>query len=317
MRQVPNNQWESANSGIKSSPEPIPLSLSIPGNYSVTTQGGPVLLSPSIARFQISPPIVVPRDCSCSLIAASFTFSQPNIAPRGVVPGIINGNNRISIAWNGGALTDYTLPLGLYSLADVQLALNQIAVAQGWMVGATELFILTGIAATQKAILSLNPAALTGGVFPAGGVQISFVNPGVLGFNDSIGPVLGFPTAGLGSVINIPGGGAAIVSTPAPNVANFANISSYNLYISILKNSYLNGSTGQLLYSFPIGAYTPNSVVSYQPTLRFPVQCDSNSYSTIDVWTTDQAGNPLPWVYYQSPFSFSCLISKNKADGSI
>lgn len=315
-----NQQWQVNSSGIVAAPEPIPLSFSVPTGYSQTLAGGPNLVGRSRVQFQMSPPVSIPKDCNCFLTSASFTFSQPNVAPVGAVPGITTGNNRITIAFGGGPSVDYTVPLGLYSLTDMQLALNQIARDQGWLATAGDLFILTGISATQKVIFSLNPAPLFGAVFPVGGIVISFANPGVAGLNNSMGPLLGFPTAGAGSTFTAPGTApfnAQIFSQPAPNVANFANISAYNLYVSFLKNSYQNGSTGQLLYSFPIGAYAPNSVVAFQPSLSFPVQCASNSYSTIEIWTTDQAGNELPWEYYQSPFAFSCLISKNKPNGSL
>lgn len=312
-----NQQWQVNSSGIVAPPEPIPLSFSVPTGYTQTVAGGPILVGRSRVQFQMAPPIIIPKNCNCFLTSASFTFSQPNVAPANTVPGITTGNNRITITFDAGPTVDYTVPLGLYSLADMQVALNQIARDNGWIVNPADLFLLTGIAATQKAIFSLNPAALMGGTFPAGGITVSFVNPGVAGLNNSMGPLLGFPTSGAGSSFSAPGGSSAVFSQPAPNVANFANISAYNLYVSFLKNSYQNGATGQLLYSFPIGAYTPNSVIAFQPSLHFPVQCAANAYSTIEIWTTDQAGNELPWEYYQSPFAFSCMIGKNKLDGSL
>lgn len=322
-----NNMWQVNNSGIKANNAAVPLSFSIPAEYSQTISGGPILTSPSRVTFQLAPPLIIPKDCNCSLTSASFCFSQPNVA--GVNDNVFNiagGNNRISIAFNPGAppifpgdYTDYTIPLGLYSVTDLQLALNQIARTEGWITTATDLFILTGISATQQVIFSMNPAAFPpGNAFPAGGIYVSFGNPGNSGFNDSMGNLLGFtPITTSGPTFNAPGGETALFSVSAPGVSNFANISSYNLYISFLNNSYQNGLIGQLLYSFPIGAFTPNSVVSYQPTLRFPVQCQSSEYSTVDIWTTDQNGAQLPLKYYQSPFSFSCMVAKNKPDGSI
>lgn len=289
----------------------IPIYFSIPAEYTSTQNNGPLLVNPSRVTFSINPPIKIPADHSCHLTSASICFSQPNVAGAlDQVASISNGNNRITITYNGIGPADYLIPLGLYSVTDVELALNQIARDNGWVTGTTELFILTGISATQKIIFSVNPGALSGGVFPAGGIIIEFINPSpATGLNNSMGPLLGFP--GSSPAIVIPGGGNTIFSVNAPNAANFANISAYNLYVSFLGNSYQNGSIGQLLYSFPIGSYTPNSVFQYQPSLKYPVPCQPNTYSTIDVWTTDQSGNLLPWKYYQSPFSFSCLIQKN------
>jgi hypothetical protein len=87
--------------------------------------------------------------------------------------------------------------------------------------------------------------------------------------------------------------------------------------MALVTNSYQNGIAGQLLYSFPLGTTTANSVVAFQPTLRFPVSVNSGTYSTVTVWTADQAGNRFPWSYYQAPFQFSAIISKNKEDGSL
>jgi hypothetical protein len=87
--------------------------------------------------------------------------------------------------------------------------------------------------------------------------------------------------------------------------------------MSFVTNSYQNGSTGQLLYSFPLGAFTANSVVAYQSTQRLPVQLSAGMYSTVNVWTADQSGNRLPWSEYQAPFEFTLVISKNKKDGSL
>jgi len=289
----------------------IPIYFSIPAGYTQTQPGGPILQTPARVSFNVNPVIRVGNDYSCYLTNASFSFTQPNIASvSDGVAGISSGNNRISINFDSVFFTSYYVPLGLYSVEDLQLALNQIGRDEGWIVNPTDLFILTGIQATQKVILSLNPAALTGGVFPALGIDIKFDNPDILGNNDSMGTLLGFPTDS--TLYTAPGGTSTVVSFPAPNVSNFANISAYNLYISFLTNSYQNGAIGQLLYSFPIGPYSPNSVVQFQPALKFPVPCHPNVYSTIDIWTTDQAGNLLPWKYYQSPFSFSCLLVKNK-----
>lgn len=290
----------------------IPLYFSVPTGYSQTQPGGPILQTPSRVTFPINPAIKIPNGYSCYLTNASFCFSQPNVADvTDNIANISTGNNRISISYNGGALNDYEIPLGLYSVEDLQLALNQIGRDAGWIVNPTDLFILTGIQATQKVIMSLNPAALAGSVFPPSGIIVSFENPSPSsGLNNSMGGLLGFPTDS--TVYSAPGGGSAIVNFDAPNVSNFANISAYNLYMSILTNSYQNGAIGQLLYSFPIGSYQPNSVVQFQPALKFPVPCQPNVYSTIDIWTTDQGGNPLPWKYYQAPFSVSCLLVKDK-----
>jgi hypothetical protein len=199
--------------------------------------------------------------------------------------------------------------------------LNQIATSKGWIVNNTPLFILTGINATQKVIFTLDPAALAPpgvGVVPAGGIDISFANPSPqFGTNDSIGPLLGFPTSGVDSVLNFAPGATSPISYTGTSAANFAVQSSYNLYVSLVNSSYQNGATGQLLYSFPIVAFQANSAIGYQPTLRYPVSASSGSFSNIEVWLTDQAGNRLSWKYFQLPFQFNAIIAKNSPGGML
>lgn len=322
--------WSTTTSGIKNKAAPIPISLAIPESYSQTGTGqnDPILLDPYTVRFKLTPPLILPDNCSCGLTQASFAYSQPNIVPAAVLGSAPNGNDRLTANFGSGSI-DIVLDEGLYSYIDVQSALNVWArthAADGsaappstaLVTGASDLFILTGISATQKIVISLNPAALAGGAFPVGGITISFRNPSlVTGLNDSIGPILGFPTSGTGSSFTTPSAGTTIASFYAPNAAGFSDTSAYALFLSILTNSCQNGLNGQLLYSFPLGAFTPNSVASYQPTLRYPVQTTSGTFSYIDVWTTDQAGNRLPWSRYQAPFQFSAIISKNKEDGSM
>lgn len=312
--------WQSSQSAARNPAAPIAMNFSIPGNYSATDTSdpsAPILTDPFTVNFKVNPPLVIPAGCNCSLVQASFAYTQPNIAAPGILVSQFAGNNRITISFAGGPATDYFLPTGLYDYFDVQTQLNLIARDQGWILTSTDLFILTGISATQKIIFSMNPVALPGAAFPAGGITVSFQNPGVLALNDSIGEVLGFTPTLIGPTIVAPAAGTVIVSQEGDAVADFGNTSAYALYISIVNGTYVNGLIGQLLYVFPLGNSAPNSVVSYQPSLIFPVQASSGTFSSIQVWTTDQSGNKLPWSYYQAPFQFSLLIGKNKSDGSV
>ena len=309
--------WSSSTSGLKGNAAPIPLNFSIPGGFSASNAG--INLQDSFtAQFKLQPPLIIPDGCSADLIGASFAYSQPNVAGVGEIPSIAEGNNRISINWDAAGYIDYTIPTGLYDYLDVQYQLNVIAKQEGWSTGAVDLFTIQGVSSTQKIVLTINPAALVGGIFPAGGVLISFADPSpVSGSNDSMGTLLGFPTSGVGSVISIAPSYAFAVIVDAPNVAGFSDTSAYLLYMSLVTNSYKDGVTGQLLYAFPLGNSTPNSVVSWQSSLRYPVPITPGTFSSVSVWTTDQSGNKLPWSFYQAPFQFSCLISKNKQDGSV
>ncbi len=328
-----NQQWQSSTSGIKNRAAPIPISFAIPENYSATgvNPGDPILLDPFTVRFRIQPPLILPDNCSCALAQASFAYSQPNIAGPAVLESIPNGNNRITIDFGLGPV-DIVFDEGLYTSTDVEAAFNiwvrthdgtgAIAPpAIALVTGAADLFILTGIASTQKIVFSLNPMALAGGVFPAPnppGITVDFTNPSVVsGMSNSIGPIIGYPTTGAGATFNTGTNTTEIYSNYAPNVAGFSDTSAYALYMSIITSSYQNGSTGQLLYSFPLGNFDPNNVASFQPTLRYPVPLISGAFSSIDVWTADQSGQRLPWSRYQAPFQFSAIISKNKEDGSM
>lgn len=325
-----NNVWSTNTSGTKTLARPIPLSLSIPGSYTATASGGPILIDRFTVQFPITPPLIIPTNCGIHLTSASFAYSQPNVVDAGFLQSVPNGNNRLSVKFGADPYVDIILEPGLYDFQDVQTALNIYARTVGsasgvWVTGTTDLFILSGISATQKIIFSINPAAIDptnfppGGQTPAGGIIISFVNPsptdGVS--NDSIGPILGYPTTGAGSSFTVPAASTAIYSSYAPNVAGFSNTSAYTLYMSIIDQSYQNGVSGQLLFSFPLGDAEPNSVVSFQPTQRYVVPIMSGTFSAVSVWTADQDGNKLPLQFYQAPFQFSCLITKNRDDGSI
>jgi hypothetical protein len=324
-------QWSSNTSGIKKAASPYPLGFTVPSNYAATatTPGAPILVDPYTVQFKLNPPLVIPENCCMALDKASFAYTQPNIVGAATLEAFPNGNNRVTINVGGAGNVDVVLDDGLYTYLDVQQALNVwvrshttagAAAPPGTPIvaGSTDLFILTGITSTQKIILSLNPAALTGGVFPVGNFVVNFTNPSpVSGNNDSMGTVLGFPVTGGGAVITAPAGGTDVYSAFAPNVSDFANASAYTLYVSLVTGSYQNGSAGQLLYSFPLGGFEPNSVAAYQSTQRYPVPVSSGTYSSVTVWTADQSGNRFPWSYYQAPFTFDAIISKNKDDGSI
>lgn len=309
-------QNQTATSGLKSIGAPIALNFSIPEDIATNPTATINLTDKYTANFKLNPPLIIPPDCCCDLIQSSFAYSQPNIAGPGEIESIPNGNNRISIRWGSAiSYTDYYLPTGLYDYLDVQYQLNLIARNNGWATGSVDLFIVQGVSSTQKIVITINPLALSPTSFPVGGVDISLQNPSpVTGRNDSLCFILGFNPS---YVLNIPAGGSTSIIIYAPNVAGFSDTSAYALYMSLIYGSYKDGLTGSLLYSFPLGNFSPNSIVSYQASLRYPVQISSGTFSNVKIWTTDQSGNRLPWNYYQAPFQFSVLISKNKADGSL
>lgn len=309
--------WSTSLSGGKSQIAPIPLSFSINPTQALTSNSRYIYTDRYTAQFKLDPPLIIPDGCCVELNQASFCYSQPNIASQGEIDSIPTGNNRLTIYLG---LTPYNIyvPTSLCDYLDVMYWINVDArnkLPPGTL-SATNLFTLVGIPSTQQLVISLNPLAFTTTIFPA--MVISFQNPNpTTGINDSIGNVLGFQIGSTSDTIIPPVGSSTIYSVTGNKAAAFSDTSAYALYMSLVSSSYKDGLTGSLLNTFPLGGYKPNNVASFQASLRYPVQISAGCFSNISIWTTDQSGNRLPWKYYQSPFEFSCLISKNKPDGSI
>ena len=321
-----DNRWSTLASAVKNQNGPIPLNFAIPESFSGSS-GNLSLVDPYTVVVAINPPLIIPDGCCADLITASFPWSQPNIAAASDgIQSIANGNDRVDISVGGGALASLVIATGLYSYTDVAYAWNEYAIANGIIptnAASQNLFIFTGISATQQLAITVDPAALgpLGTPFPVGGIQLDFTNPSnVTGTNDSIAQILGFPSTGAGAVItfDVAGGQKTPVTIISPNPAGFSNTSAYNLFWSPVQMSYSNGIVGNLLYSFPLGGQNQtNSIINWQSSQRYPVQVTPNSVSSCKIWTSDQSGNKLPWKFYQAPFQFSVVISKNKLDGSI
>ncbi len=301
--------------GLPRIPDPQPLALAIPAFFtSGSTIGNVTAIDAYTARIQMSPPLQIPSDMVANLVNADVSYTQPNMGSSADgIPGYAAGNNRISIDFDALGLTDYLVPAGLYGYPDLALALNQIAVTAGWVASLdTPLFTMRGVASSQKIVLGVSPAGLAGGVFPAGGIVLDFTNVGQLGLNDSMGRIVGFPVTGGGATLTVPGGGSDIVYFDAPNIADFATTSAYVVYMSFLRDSSFNGGNGKFLYKFGLGDATPNTVASYQPPQPYLVPCVAGSYSSVDVYWTDQSGNRLKLQWFQAPLSLSVLIDKKR-----
>lgn len=334
-------------------PEPIPFSFSLPASFKPGQQVGNVrCITDNTARITLSPPIQFDRQMEGHLVQASMPFSQPNIGgPGGDVPGVKTGNNRISITWPGvdggnglGARFNFYLPQGLYGLQDVEDALNYLAFALPYNVnpagpiyglGITDdftdrFFQLSGVAATQQIIMGFDPTVtgLPGGAFPAG-ASFDFLNPSapnpfnpsLSGINDSLGPVLGFlTTAGnhpAGGDLPMPAGQTTLYQVLSVDRADLAIYSAYVMYMSCLRDNYNNGLTGQLLYTFNIGGRQPNSIMSFNPSLVTPVPVATGSFSSIDVWFTDDQGNNLKLANFDGSVTVNVVFAKTKEDGSV
>lgn len=328
--QQPSGSWSTPSSGTTRPADPYILNFSIPGSYSQSTSDGPILVNTTTVEFPMTPPLVVPDGTLCNLTQASFPYTQPNVAYANITSSIPNGNNRLTIKWGAGLYQDILLPTGLYSYPDVQQQLNiwmrthdadGLAAPPGtaMITGATDFWTLIGLPATQQLVITVNPAGATGGTYPVGGVEVNFTNPtptppGTA--NNSIGPVLGYPTDGSANFTTT-GGVSTTYTSYAPLVAGFSPITAYYLYASFVKSTYINGKPGSLLYVFPLGNVTPNAFVEHYAPQRVPMSMTPGSYSNVTIWTTDQQGNRLPWSRYLADFQFSVLVAKNRPDGSL
>lgn len=286
---------------------PITQSFEIPESLTATSNSGFRLADEYTASFSCFP-FTVPEKCTCHLDTASIPYSVPNVAAAGVLPRIANGNDRITISYNGAAFTDYTVDQGLYSYEDMQYALNTIAVNAGWILPGSVLFTLVGIQASQKIQIVIDPTAFIGGAAPAGGWSFKFENPGALGNSNSMGDLLGFGTGA--TVYSIPGASTTVQSWTGSNAADFATVTSYQMYCDLVSGSYINGRTGQILYSFPLGSTAPNSVIAWQSTLKFPVPATSGKISQVNIWFTDNSGYKIPLTLFQGNISINMVISQ-------
>jgi hypothetical protein len=231
-----------------------------------------------------------------------MSYDSPNIGPASSgIPTYPNGNNRVSINWGGAGRTDYLLPAGLYGYNDVAQALNNIAFLEGWTTAPTmQLFSLTPVPALGTLTLNFNPAVLSGGAVPSGNVVLDFLNPGVAGLNDSLGPVLGWPTSGGSATITYTAGDTAVISTLGPNTANFAFISQYVIQSDVVGNSYVNGAAANTLMIVNLGDYYPNSTIAFTPAFEQPVALKTFEISNLKIWLTDQNGNILTSGFSQA-----------------
>lgn len=290
----------------------IKLVLSIPTPNFTSPAGNLIPLNSTTFRLAMFPPLEVPEGYEVSLLKATIPYTQPNVgAAADNITGFPNGDNRISINFAGGGRADFIFSLGLYGVSDIQSALNTFAQNAGWIASgvSTPMFTVTPIQATQQLALTVSPVPLAGGVFPAGGIVIDFLNPSVAALNNSIGPLLGWPTSGGGATLTIAAGGSAPVTFLAPNTANMAIYSDYFLFMSILADGYSNGATSSILDVISLGAATPNQLIQFEAKIPFPSKVRKGAYSAIDFFFTAQDGTKLALANFGAPISLSILFT--------
>jgi hypothetical protein len=269
-----------------------------------------------VASLALAPPIrLTPNNPAFKYVCAPKVFSVPYSAYNvgAAVTPYPAGNNRVTIQFGVGAAQDFIAPSGLYGYVDIQSWLNQVALQQGWVASsATQaLFTLSGLATTQQLVVTINPSPLTGGVFPAGGLSLSFVNPSpVSGNNDSMGPLLGFPAAGGGAVLSAVAASSSPFIFTGPNAANLAFVSAYLLYCSVASGAYSNGAPSQVLAVFNLGDQMPNTVFSVSASAAGgPVPLSNpGTISSINFWLTDQLGNAIPLSQLNGPLGIYFTI---------
>jgi hypothetical protein len=331
QRVTPGSQQWATATGDAASPQPIPFTWGLPARFAPgQTAGNVMCIDRFTARITLSPPMRLAEEMSAYLHSASIPITYPNIGPASaVIPGFPAGNNRISITWpgvNGGVRTDYLLPTGLYGTTELQAYLNFLAGTEqaegGLQVTASvvsQLFTILSNQATQTINIVMNPAVITApvaGQFPVG--SIDFLNPGANGLNDSIGPILGYPTAGPGATLTFPAGQTFPEDFPAPSPANLALYAAYVAVLSPVSGSYSNGATGQLLYTFSLGGQdvVPNGITAFEPNLPYLVSVDSGTYSVIDFSLQDDQGNRLVLENFTGPMTLSVMFSRYKKSGA-
>ena len=112
----------------------------------------------------------------------------------------------------------------------------------------------------------------------------------------------------------VPAGGLCYL---APDPANMAIYSAYVLYCSFCRESYNQGSTGQLLYVFNLGGRTPQDVLVFNPPLASVVPVSAGTYSYVDFWFTDDQANLLTLNNFDASVNINLILAKMKLDGSV
>ncbi len=217
----------------------------------------------------LQPSMVIPTTAKNIKIytpETKFWYTFKNIS-------VAKANNKLYITNDAGIPTKYTLTIddGLYSLSELESALDYQIVAAGLPTGTLQ---LTPDNATGKVIFSLTT-----------GYQIYF------GTNSC------YVLLGCTNLQKIPSGGLTVgaYTEKAPNVATFSSLTSVLFHCSLVSNSILNGRGSDV-----IASVAPNTTVGSlqidRPYNVIKVPCPNLQNVTINQITmsiTDQLGVPL------------------------
>lgn len=192
-----------------------------------------------------------------------------------VIPNISNdlGNNKFYYEW-GGNPYHFTVPDGLYNLADLSNALQREILNQ---TGETNVISLEADEATQK-------------------VQINFLKIGMaIDFTqaNTIRTVIGFNSDWYPNSI-APHANTQVQSVLAPNVAAFNSIEYFLIHCDLIGDGMLvNNNYSQTIGKVPINVH-PGSQIVYEP--NNPIKINANELigqrvGRLACWLTDQNGN--------------------------
>lgn len=249
------------------------IEYALPYLVSSDTSIGAKNISPGGDRFDLffERPIIIPKNAvNCYIVVESATVWW-------VVPNILTGiNDTFLISHFDGVLTvAYTviLPQGIYSLTDLDDAINRDLVNQG---APNSIITITGDNATQKSIIQIN-------VLAPETILIDFTPTNtfrdILGFNSQIIPA----TSGITSIFS-------------DNIANFNTIDYFLLHTDLVSrglriNSDYNSTIAQVLINVQ-----PGSQIISEPFN--PPKIPSNEligsrHSKATFWITDQSNQAI------------------------
>lgn len=244
---------------------PIFLTLASDANTPGTPANNP--LTGDRFTVRVEPPIVVPADKYQILpVRATSWHTSPNISGS-------RGNNQFTYtaaapAPNPGTY-NLTLPDALYGIEDLEGEIASQMVANGHGTIAIPIISFTPLVASGKVQLT----------FTANGYSVDFT------IANSIREVIGFGAVVLGP------SAAAPETFTGTQVADFPQgVNSQVVNVSIVKDGYINGVSGNALIEVPLSNTSPNRQVTVDNNTGYQVALASGRITAISVWLTDQSG---------------------------
>lgn len=210
----------------------------------------------------LNDPIAVPAtaiNCTIELNSASVWYVQPNISEE-------LKNNDLSFT-HLATPYQFTIPDGLYSLSDLNAWLSRE------FLNATlpeDLFVIIGIDATQKTVIT----------FTYAGTQLDFTPA------NSVAPILGFDAGIYPAAPSVAG-----ESVNSQDTASFNAITNYLISCSLAPDGIpINDIGSNIVATVPITT-SPGNLITYQPFNPLKASADNligSPINVIDMKITDQ-----------------------------